>query len=112
MNLAGGDGQSMVSYPNQVTSHHNTVNITKSGYLYVYCANEADIDVFFDNLQLIHTRGPLLEVTNYYPFGLTMAGISSRSAGKVENKRRFNGIEYTTDFDLNTYDAFFRNVNP
>ena len=42
-----------------------------------------------------------------------MAGTSSKGLnGAVENKRKFNGIEQNTDFDLNTYDAFFRNVDP
>lgn len=42
-----------------------------------------------------------------------MAGISSKALnGAVENKKKFNGIEHTTEFDLNTYDAFFRNADP
>jgi RHS repeat-associated protein len=41
-----------------------------------------------------------------------MAGISSKAAGKLENRKKFNGLEYTTEFDLNTYDAFFRNLDP
>jgi RHS repeat-associated protein len=42
-----------------------------------------------------------------------MAGISCKALnGAVENKLKYNGIEQNTDFDLNMYDAFYRNLDP
>ncbi|MFY0256518.1 RHS repeat-associated core domain-containing protein, partial [Chitinophaga sp. 30R24] len=87
----------------------------KSGFLYVYTSNESKREVYFDDVVLGVHSGPMLEETHYYPFGLTMAGISSnalKGSNYPENRNKFNGIEHTTDLDLNEYDAFYRNLDP
>jgi RHS repeat-associated protein len=68
------------------------VNITKSGYLYVYASNESNVPVYFDNMQLVHNRGPLVDETHYYAFGLSMNGISSHAAPSITNPQK--SIEY------------------
>lgn len=42
-----------------------------------------------------------------------MAGISSKAAGSLENKKsKYNGYELNTDFDLNLYESFYRTHDP
>lgn len=41
-----------------------------------------------------------------------MSGISSKAAGGIENKKKYNGIEFDNDLDLNTYEAFYRDLDP
>jgi RHS repeat-associated protein len=75
--------------------------------------------VYFDNLQVFHNRGPILEETHYYPFGLTMAGISTKAlgVGAPENRIKFQGQEFANkefsdDSGLETYGFKWRMHDP
>ena len=84
-----------------------------SGFVYIYCSNESPVNVFFDNLQVVQTRSPILEETHYYPFGLTMAGISSKAAGTLQNKEKtFQGQKFDDDLGLNWVQFKWRNHDP
>jgi RHS repeat-associated protein len=100
--------------PNVYEHIRANLPVNKNGYLYIYVSNETpNIDVFFDNLQVTHIRGPILEETHYYPFGLTMAGISSRAANITPNKEQtFQGQRFDDELGLNWIQFKWRNHDP
>jgi RHS repeat-associated protein len=95
--------------------------LTRNGYLYIWVSNETQgWDVFFDNFGVQYKQGPVLEENHYYPFGLTMAGISDEAikANYAENRYRFNKgselqhKEFSDGSGLEMYDAHARAFDP
>lgn len=85
--------------------------------MYVYCSNESNQDVYFDNLQVVQTRSQLIEERHYYPGGMAMQGISSRAYGKLANAYGYHGkelqaSEYYDGSGLEEYDFEARYYDP
>lgn len=113
--VESGSGFDRIGVSSSIKSHStSTIAVPKNGYVFVYCSNQSNYDVFFDNLQVIHTRGPLLEETHYYPFGLIMSGISSKALafGEPKNSNKFITEQLDDDLGLNWYQLKYRNYDP
>ncbi len=69
--------------------------------------------MFFDNLVVQHYSGPLVEENAYYPFGLKAVGISSRAAGRLQNKEKtFQGQRFDDELGLDWIQFKWRNHDP
>ena len=67
--------------------------------------------VSFDNLQINHYASPLLELNDYYPYGMLNTGLSWNAVNGVVNDYKYADKElaaslslYTEDFGLRHYD--------
>jgi len=83
--------------------------IAKNGYLFVYVSNESPQDVYFDDLTITHTTGPLMQEQSYYPYGLEMQGLSDKAMMKTAVSYKYNaGSELEEEDGIGYYNTFFR----
>ncbi len=94
----------------------NNLKVRRNGWLYVYTrppvalklsekankikerrrvSNESNQNVYFDDLIVNHKRGPVVSAQDYYPFGLEIAGLSTKAIGfgGNDNRYKYNGKE-------------------
>jgi RHS repeat-associated protein len=73
----------------------NNLTVRRNGWLYVYVSNESNQNVYFDDLIVNHKRGPVVSAQDYYPFGLEIAGLSTKAVGfgGNDNRYKYNGKE-------------------
>jgi RHS repeat-associated protein len=89
------------------------ITVQKNGYLFVFVSNASEGAVYFDDLSVTHTPGPLLEEHHYYPSGLEMFALgSSASNGHVRNRYAYQGQERENTFALNLNEFEARHYDP
>jgi RHS repeat-associated protein len=88
--------------------------IRRNGYLYIYVSNEANQNIYFDDLVINHKRGPLTEQKDYYAFGLEIPGLSTQAfkPNYFPNKYKYVDKLLDDDLSLNWYQFKFRNYDP
>ncbi|WEK17959.1 MAG: DUF6443 domain-containing protein [Candidatus Pedobacter colombiensis] len=81
------------------------------GTLIVYIDNQSiGKDVWFDNLSLNMYTSEVTEEDHYYPFGLTVNMFTN--TGVAANPYKYQGITLEKHFGLETYETFFRGLDP
>ncbi len=86
--------------------------VPDNGYFYVYVTNESPVDVDFDNLMIHHSACTLLELNDYYPYGLLNPWLSTAPDPAMQNNYKFQSKELLMDVNPNTQDFGARGYDP
>ncbi len=82
----------------------NQLLINEPGYVYIWLSNENEttVEVYFDDLKVTHTKSPVIQQDDYYPFGLGFNSYQRENAAK--NNYLYNGKEKQDELDLGWLD--------
>gem|GEM_PF-2552789 len=74
--------------------------------MYVYLSNEGALqqNIYFDDVTYTHVKSPVIQVEDYYAFGLPIADKSYQRAGSMNNPYQYNGKEKQDELDLGWLD--------
>ena len=81
--------------------------MTESGFFEIFCNNDAQTPVYYDNMMVTMSSGSVMEVNAYYPFGKRISLLSTPfDTEYLSNKYLYNGKELQTEtgMELNWLD--------
>ena len=71
-----------------------SVTIADDGYMKVYVVNEDPVNVWFDDFSIEHVESPISQQTDFYPYGLEIAGTRYNRSDWLYNRfDKFQGQE-------------------
>jgi RHS repeat-associated protein len=103
-------GGTTTKAPHQLLSKQITVK--EPGYVYIYLSNEGALaqEIYFDDFKITHTKSPIIQMEDYYPFGLTFN--SYKRDNGLSNHFKYNGKEEQDELDLGWLEYGVRNYSP
>jgi RHS repeat-associated protein len=89
-----------------------SIAIQEPGYVYIYLSNENPtiVEVFFDDFKVEYIKSPVIQMDDYYPYGLTFNSYSRENS--VPNMYQYNGKEKQDELDLGWLDYWARMYMP
>lgn len=98
--------------PHERVFNTSPITITQPGYVYIYLSNEnpTPVEVYFDDFKVTHTKSPVIQTDDYYPFGLTFNSYSKENS--IVNEYTFIGKERQNELGLDWLDYGNRFLDP
>jgi RHS repeat-associated protein len=92
--------------------YFDNIAITQPGYMYIYLSNEnsTPVEVFFDDFKVTHTKSPVIQAEDYYPFGLVAT--SYQRENSLEQNYLYNGKELQDELNIGWLDYGARMYMP
>jgi RHS repeat-associated protein len=88
------------------------LTIKEPGYVYLYLSNEnaTAVEVYFDDFKVDQVKSPVVQMDDYYPFGLTFNSYSRENA--APNMHQYNWKEKQEELGLDWLDYGARMYMP